>query len=311
MKEFGKNIALFVPFAGVLYLLFLIFSVEVLPEKYVPNVSYKVGYAGHSLSRFQEASQTEKIDILFVGSSHTYRGFDPRLFSEYKTFNLGSSSQTPIQTEMLLKRYVEKLKPRVIVYEVYPLTFTLDGIESACDLIANDNNDRYSLSMVLKTNKVKVYNTLIYGFYNDLIGRNEGVKEAVYKYGDHYVRGGYVERDLSYYSVKSKKVNKKYNFLASQLDAFESTLNYLKLKNIEVILVQTPIPKSEFKSYTNNSEFDHRMKARGLPYYNFNDLMEFNDSLHFYDHSHMNQNGVILFNQKLQELIDFKEVLKQ
>ena len=38
-------------------------------------------------------------------------------------------------------------------------------------------------------------------------------------------------------------------------------------------------------------------------YYNFNNIMEVDDSLHFYDAHHLNQDGVELFNEKLIELV--------
>lgn len=310
MKEFGKNIVLFIPFALCIYIIFLISSVEFFPAKYTPNVSYRVGYAGYSLTRFQNVDKLRNVDIIFVGSSHTYRGFDPRLFPEYTTYNLGSSSQTPIQSEMVLKRYVDQVKPKIVIYEVYPLTFTLDGVESATDLIANDKNDILSVSMSIKTNKVKVYNTLIYGFYIDLLGRYDGVIEPQNQYNDEYIKDGYVERKLAFYTNKEVEQKKKYQFLSSQFRAFTNTLDHLKSKGIKVILVQTPIPKSEFNSYTNNVEFDQLMEDQGLPYYNFNRLMSLNDSLHFYDHSHLNQNGVVLFNEKLKKVIKFDEILK-
>jgi len=80
------------------------------------------------------------VDILFLGSSHSYRGFNPQYFSGYKTFNLGSSAQTPIQTNLLLKRYLHQLNPKTIVYEVYPISLSIDGVESSSDIIANDHH---------------------------------------------------------------------------------------------------------------------------------------------------------------------------
>jgi hypothetical protein len=42
-------------------------------------------------------------------------------------------------------------------------------------------------------------------------------------------------------------------------------------------------------------------------YYNFNEKMTLNDSLHFYDANHLNQNGVELFNEKLIELLNQRQ----
>ena len=90
---------------------------------------------GHMYSRISEIKNQEDVDILFLGSSHAYRGFDTRIFLEngYKSFNLGSSAQTPTQTKVLVERYLGSLNPELVIYEVYPKTFTMDGVESSLD----------------------------------------------------------------------------------------------------------------------------------------------------------------------------------
>ena len=60
-----------------------------------------------------------------------------RIRNNLKTFNLGSSSQTPIQTKMLLDEHLDRLNPKLVVFEVYPVVFQLEGVESALDFIAN------------------------------------------------------------------------------------------------------------------------------------------------------------------------------
>ena len=46
-----------------------------------------------------DADTTINIDVLVLGSSHAYRGFDPRIFKKagIKLFNFGSSGQTLLQ----------------------------------------------------------------------------------------------------------------------------------------------------------------------------------------------------------------------
>ena len=132
-------------FALTFYIVAICLAGDFIPSKWTKNLIYKSGGAGHSLNRFDEVKNKENVDILFLGSSHTYRGFDNRIFNNasangFTSFNLGSSAQTPIQTEVLLNRYLNQLNPKIAIYEVYPITFTLDGIESAMDLISNDQN---------------------------------------------------------------------------------------------------------------------------------------------------------------------------
>ncbi|MFQ5607599.1 MAG: hypothetical protein ACE5GA_06610, partial [Candidatus Zixiibacteriota bacterium] len=81
----------------------------------------RVGDIRGSLQRFREIEGARDVDILFLGSSHSYASFDPRVFSEsaLSSFNMGSASQSPLNTYSLLKRYYERLNPKVVVYEVY------------------------------------------------------------------------------------------------------------------------------------------------------------------------------------------------
>ena len=86
-----------------------------------------------------------------------------------------------------------------------------------------------------------------------------------------------------------------YDFKQNQFNAFEDILAQAKDLNIKVILVQTPIAPSYYNSFLNKSPFNKRMHNYG-EYYDFNKTINLNDSIHFYDLNHMNQNGVDLFN---------------
>jgi hypothetical protein len=132
-------------------------------------------------TRISDLKKYKNVDILFLGSSRAYRVFDTRIYAKqgYYSFNLGSSSQTPIQTKLLMKRYLKQLNPKLIVYAVDPNAFS-DGVESAMDIIANDKNDRESLKMLAKINHLKVFNTLIYGYYKDYIHKiNSSVSQNI------------------------------------------------------------------------------------------------------------------------------------
>ena len=76
----------------------------------------------------------------------------------------------------------------------------------------------------------------------------------------------------------------------------------MKSKNIEVILVYAPIPRSNYDRYSNTPYFDTIMESYS-EYYNFNEMITLNDSLHFYDVYHLNQNGIEIFNAELIEIL--------
>jgi hypothetical protein len=176
-----KQFVLFLVFVIPTYGLFIIVWGETMPGIFKKNLSFFPGGYGHLNSRIKEIPQHPNVDILVLGSSHAYRGFDTRIFEKYgySMFNLGSSSQTPVQTQVLLHRYLELLSPKLIIYEVNPMLFNSDGIEASLDLLANDEVDRHSAEMALIQNHIKIYNTLVYSWYCDWSGKREKYQSAV------------------------------------------------------------------------------------------------------------------------------------
>ena len=143
MKIFIKKTIFFSLFTILSLILYIFVWGVTVPQEFKPNLDYRLGSPGFTYSRIREIKSYGKVDILVVGSSHAYRGFDPRIFASHnlKMFNLGSSSQSPIETDMLVKKYIDYLNPKIVIYEVYPDVFRNDGVESSIDLVTNDKID--------------------------------------------------------------------------------------------------------------------------------------------------------------------------
>ena len=297
MILFTQNLVKFTLFSLFFYAVSLIAWGLLSPQALKPNLNYRKGEGAFMYSRLQEAKEIENVDILFLGSSHAYRGFDNRMYSSkgYKTFNLGSSAQAHSQTLVLIKRYLERLNPKVVIYEVYPETFSNEGVESSLDIISNDNQDLSSLEMTLKINNIKTYNTFLFALGVEYIGLYDDFKESIVKKNDSYVSGGFVEKKISHFDPK-KFEPMELTFSPAQIDAFTEVMALLKSKNIEVILVFAPISSVQYRRYTNLQYFDSLMLSYSS-YYNFNEVLELEDSLHFYDSHHLNQLGVEVFNE--------------
>ena len=306
MKKFITSLLVFIPFALVIYISFVCIWGSNLPTRHRPNLIYQLGHWGHIFTRMQEVKTFNDIDILFLGSSHTYRGFDVRKFDSLglKTFNLGTGAQTPIQTKALLKRYIKQLNPKMIIYEVSPILFSYEPVESSLDLIANDVNDIFTLEMVLDINHIKTYNTAIYSTYRDIMNLNKDFKENASRAYDLYIPGGYVERRMKRYKYinHDKKVLVP---MSIQVHAFHDNIKIIDKLGVELILVQTPITSSLYKAHTLNEEFDKQMEDLGV-YYNFNEIIQLDDSIHFYDAHHLNQDGVDIFNTALIDELGLK-----
>lgn len=304
MKKFIQNIIWFTLFSTSTYVILLIVSGNMVPDKFLPNLKYKIGSPGHLYTRLAEVKLSKDVDILFLGSSHAYRGFDTRIFKEsgFNSFNLGSGAQTPIQTLVLLKRYYKKLNPKLVVFEVYPEIFGLDGVEASLDLISNDANDKYSWEMAFNLNHTITYNSLIYATIKNAFDSKVTFVEPRIKNNDKYVSGGYVEKDMNYKQSLEVQATKKIYLKKEQIELFEECLNFLKSEETNIILVYAPISKTLYSSYENSDMFDSTME-RYSEYINFNKILSLNDSIHFYDLDHMNQKGVEIFNKKLIQIL--------
>lgn len=271
------------------------------------NFHYKIGFYGHGLTRFNDVDTLENIDLLFLGSSLSYREYDPRIFSKNysKSFNLGSSSQSHIQTKMLLNRYLDKLSPKTVIYEVSPSILNIDGVESAFDVLSNDFNDWNSIKMACEINHMAVYNCLIFNFLKDIDGGKKSYKEKRVMGSNTYVDGGFVERVVTKIEAPKKqgKAWRDWQMRDDQLAALQHNVKLLVNTGCRVILVWNPMPNYRYKSFRNNSELDSIMISTGVEYHNLNSLPNIIDSLHFYDQTHLNQDGVEIMNKHLLELI--------
>lgn len=305
MKKFLKSIVLFIPFSILMYTIVIIIIDNYMPIQLLkPNINYIKGAYGHMYSRINEIADYRDIDILFLGSSHTYRGFDVRVFKEHnlRCFNLGSSGQTPIQTEVLLKRYLKILNPKLIIFEVSPMNFTSVGIESSLDVISNDKNDLLTITKLINWRNIKTINTALVGFYQDFINVDKKFIEQKERANDKYISGGFVEKKVKF-NILTKSNDKKILLIDTQIKAFDNIIKSVNSQGIKILFVRAPITKELNKSYTNIDYFEGFISKRGI-YYDFNNLLELDDSIHFYDFHHLNQIGVKIFNEKLIEVLN-------
>ena len=297
MRRFLINSVLFSLFATIFYILVLPVWSYIMPPFMAKNVRSCVGCYGHLFSRVKDAEKIKNPDILFIGSSHSYRGFDTRVFQKHgiKAFNLGSSSQTPINSKVLLKQYLDKINPKMVVIEAYAGTISADGVESSLDLLSNNKIDINAFNMALEVNKFQTYNTLLYGYFRQILGLNKNFEEA-----STYIKGGgYVESKFKKNPLKEEPVE-KWNINPKQIAALKENIDYLKSKNISYIIVQAPITEKLYKSKTNNKEVDSLLSTFGN-YKNFQGEIKLNDTLDFYDSNHLNQEAVVRFNEKFIE----------
>jgi len=303
MKAFIAKIIGFILFAIIGYIALVVLWGELMPSDYLKkNLGYRLGGYGHTFSKMKDARNTKDVEILVFGSSHAYRGFDPAIFEAkgISMFNLGSNSQTPLQSELLLKRYCDQMNPSLVIFEVYPNTYAIDGVESSMDVFSNDHPDWNSLVLGWRQRHFRATNTLIYAGYRYLIrSEQENFNEPIRKKDDEYMGKGYVKKDLKNNPfIPHKSIS--WEFDKKQFEALSRCIKYLKTREIKYELVQAPITSAYRNSITNNDEFDLKISKYGS-YRDFNKLIQLNDTTDFYDYHHLNHRGVQKFNSALIE----------
>ena len=307
LLRFMKRSVTFVVMLPFVWLIFLIIWAELVPEKYRNNLIYSAGQGFMNL-RLQEAEVTQDVEVLIVGSSHVYRGIDPRHLNEngIHAFNLGSSLQSPVQTELLLKKYLKQMNPKLVLFEVGYKTFSSDGVEGAIDLIVNsDDFDWQLVKMATEVNHMAVYNSLAYTFFRkNILGESRQEWLATHTNEDRYIPGGFVERRSLEYAGPEEFRKHVQPLNPIQQEAFEECLAYLRDHNVKTILIQTPILYDYYTSIENIHEFDQYFRQVSLidGYYNFSDSL-YEETKYFYDHHHLNTTGVRRFNEDLIDVL--------
>lgn len=313
MRSYLTDLVRFALFAVPVYIAFIIVMGAISPFSEHRNIKYARGGYGHLLTRLQEADTTGPVDILFLGSSHAYRGFDPRVFSAagFRTFNLGSSSQSPIQTRWLLERYLDRLAPKLVIMDVFPTTFTTEGIESMLNVLSNAPLDGALLRMALRTANADACNTAILALWHELTNTHPVANEPTWQPSeqDRYIPGGYVEKGDIPFTPKKTTSKLTWDPPQAQWSAFLHIKEKLHARHIPVILVQTPVTRGWQYSPEERAELKQRFEPHANAYLDLSDALKGDEALLFYDGHHMRQASVVRFNTMFLDSLAARNLL--
>jgi hypothetical protein len=297
MKRFVIQVFGFVFWAILVYTLMLFLWVNFAPKPMLKN--FAVAPKGFITRKIKDLVNINTVDVLILGSSCAYRGYDPRIFrqSGIEIFNFGTSGQTPIQTIYIVDNYLNKINPKVVIFDILPDKFADEGLESTLDFTTNGLDIS---PMDYNSRNIKVFNTYLYA---RVFKKYISEKIINTDFNGTYVTGGYVENNKRFSRNELDTIkNKSCILLPKQLAAFEKAIDKVKENSdIKLLFVQSPISKNLYDARQNNEALDQLFAKYGT-YYNFNKILTLPDSL-FYDDMHLNQNGVNVFNKKLIEMI--------
>lgn len=105
-------------------------------------------------------SEGAPLDVLFVGSSLTYRGIDARHFAPagVEVFALGLSSATPLNHAPLLVEVVPRLRPALVALEAHPDLLRGDGTEALYAFAVTQPLGARTLRMAARVRSVQALN---------------------------------------------------------------------------------------------------------------------------------------------------------
>jgi hypothetical protein len=278
------------------------------------NFTLPGGY-GYTLTRFREIEQYEKIDILFLGSSRCYYSFAPHVFRRLglTTFNMGSPSQTPLNTKFLLERYFDQLEPKLVIFEINPHILEKDGLESFYDLMINTPVALENFLMSLATRHPHAMNGMAVRALTSITMPFDSFRMQD-RPMDAYLEGGALSAGNFNYR-KFREVPTTVDIPAEQFAYLGDVVDYVKERGAQIILVVAPIPKEWDKVVTNYAEVSREIEAvaesHQVRYYDFNRAMTLDTRTDFKDFHHLNANGAKIFSYDiLDSLLDVPDYRK-
>lgn len=297
MKPFLKNGLLFLLAFSVIYV--ALFAALCVVEVGGTPIIYRAGQAlnwkgGNSYHKFRDFDDSRSYDILFIGSSHAYRGYDMSVFKEagLEVFNLGSSAQTPMNSRWILNDLIDEGTTRMVVMDVFNGALETDGLECTADLTQNYPSFAPVFRMVRDLKDPRGLNML-------LLRLLRSGSDPMYTEECNGVNGSCLIPDSL--GTTSYPVDRPLELNQMQLNALKQTVQEMVQKGVDVLWVDHPVPPdSDIKRQRRYATIiDSLSREWGVPLLDMSMESGFDSEDHFYDHTHLNKAGATLFSKKL------------
>lgn len=260
---------------------------------------------GGTYEKFQKYNPEEKYDIIILGSSHAYRGYDPRNFAsyDYKTFNLGSSDQSVVCSYYIAKNYLHHNNCKMVILDMYDRVYAQQNIESYSDIIQNVSSDKTAIEIALAAKDIRSVNMLTLRMFSkftdpinkDTIGFIDGFKPT-----------------FTHLTIPEKKrLIYKYETNQFQLNYLDQLLSYLEKEKIKIIVAEHPLPScyqpEEHQRFRN--DILPIFEKHHLHFYDYCSEKEMTGIQYFADDTHLSVRGARMYNQRLiKDLIQTGEL---
>lgn len=313
MKRFLLHSLFWVVFSLPVYIVFICLAGSWLPAWAVKNIAmpsfFPYAFTG---TKMKEAETYGPVDILFVGPSTTDYALDVEQLTAagFRIFNWATQAQSPVQTHYVLKRYLPILKPKLVIYDIAPFTtgdWMLRG-DATLNLLLHLYPDWALLKMALQERYVLGLNTWLFYRFSPH-GKALDRDARNYPFPLRYVPGGGQRIPIHHFAVPATPHPPDGNFFDPlQKQKFIKNVEMLKEQDIPFVFITVPTTTYHYREVLRQADFEAVLRSFG-EYYNFNEIMELDDTFHFADQMHLNTIGSEVFTRTLMDVLQLKERL--
>ena len=299
MKKLILNILLFSGLTAIVYamLVFVLFQIPMSGTPLLYRATHGLQWkGGPALRVFEQFDKTEKRDIIIIGTSHAYRGYNPDIFLEHglKMRALATSSQSLKSSYVVAKSLVNKNNCDIVFIDLYERIFSSSSLESTADLVQHLPDNKSALAMAWEAKDIRAVNM----FATRLASKNS---PALFDSEVEMKNGFGTSHDTISFPLKKRYYDYQYQTRPEQFEYLKKLVRHLQKEGVQVVLTECPLPY--FVNDYNHKQFLNDLQPvleeLNVPFYNYAYNSGLNEIGMFYDDNHLNHAGVILYNKQL------------
>ncbi|MFN0032825.1 MAG: hypothetical protein ACKVOR_11760 [Flavobacteriales bacterium] len=258
-------------------------------------IPYLQRKGGQEQRMMYDYKKDTKYDAIVIGSSHAYRGYDPRVFEAngLSLFNAGSSSQHALASRILMNDFIKPAINTLVIIDIYDKVFEGEGMECNMKLIQNASDDPVARHLLSYQPDMRTFNAYITRQFS-----SDAANEVEAK---GYITNGYCTKQDTLFTFPDSVA---WDFVPNHqfLHALDGLMQDLERAGIKYILVSHPQPAIKWQSEYHSSFvkfLSPLISTHNARYVDLTFDKRFNQYTCFADQNHMNQAGVDLFNHLL------------
>ena len=304
----------------ILLIYFITFGVQLIVDFYLAKENSCNTNTWHKI--YSGKLNTE---IAILGTSRAEVHYDPEIIGNItglKTYNLGISGTKYDCLSIRWQSFINRnKKPQILIldldagalknskelygkFQYLPFSYSKEYKS-----VAKNLDSDYLCEKIIPLYKYRAYEMSVYKQLKSL-KNPKYCPSHVNGYFEHDIK--WIERDYQNFKkiLQKDKIRKEYDLkiYSKGLSTLNSITEYCKKHNIQVYFIWSP---SYYESHpyqlTLKNHIDSILtkaaKEKHIKYFNFTKDSLCNDKKYFYNSSHMNKNGTVIFSKKIGELI--------